>query len=109
MITGQLSGCCFCIRPYPGGLACAHVHPRGYPRGAVAAAALQADLTTNGHFANYPGALTTFGRQNYPQHATVIGVRSAGMWQIFAQFSNNSHQTLNNPSAQIYPGPLAPL
>ena len=44
-----------------------HVHPRGYPGGAAAAAALQADLTANGHFANYPGALTTFGRQNYPQ------------------------------------------
>jgi hypothetical protein len=109
MITGQLSGCCFCIRPYAGGLACAHVHPRGYPGGAAAAAALQTDLTANGHFAHYPGALTTFGRQNYPEHATVIGVRSAGTWQIFAQFSNNSHRTLNHPSAQIYPGPPAPL
>lgn len=59
---------------------------------------LQTDLTANGQFANYAGALTTFGRQNYPGHGTVIGVRLPGGWQIFAQSSNDLFETLRLPA-----------
>jgi len=106
MITGQLSNCCFCITPYAGGLACVHVNQRGHPSAALG---LQNTLSHNGQFANFPGALTLFGRHNYPMQATVIGVRGAAGWEIFAQFSSDSHKTLSLGSVQIYPGPTTPL
>ena len=101
MITGQLSGCCFCIVPHGPGLACTHINPQGAPGGAVQ---LQNDLTSTGTFRNYPGPFLTYGRKNYPGYATVIGVRVGGVWNIYAQKSNDQCTTITG-AERIYPNP----
>jgi len=107
MATGQLSGCCFCILPLTGGrLACTHIRPLG-----IGAPALQTSIDNNGAFnlgvglAAAPGAtMVTFGRNDYPAYATVIGVRSGGTWRIYAQLSTDQSRTING-FRRIYPNP----
>jgi hypothetical protein len=81
MVTGQLSGCVFCILPVGNTVLCAHVRPTG-----IDAKALQTLLMNRGRFVGHPGsALRCFGRREYPEYATVVGVRKGAAWQIWAQ------------------------
>ena len=105
MITGQLSHCRFCFVADGAGLACTHMSPRGSPAGPVQ---MQQDLTANGGFANYAGALGTYGRQDYTGYANVLGVRVGGSWRLYAQQSNDTLKTITS-AARIYPGPATPL
>lgn len=107
MITGQLTNCCFCVRPYAGGLACTHVNPRGYA-GLNGPAGMQTQLNAGGQFANYAGVLATYGRQNYPLASNVIGVRGPGGWELFSQHSGNMFKTIT-AAYKVYPGPLTLL
>src|SRR5262245_2516008 len=104
MVTGELSGCCFCWLLQGGGLWCIHVQPKD----GIDAVALQDALRAQGQFALAPGrALGTYGRRDYPNLATrasVIGVRRAGNWNLFAQTSNDSFRTVSG-AYRIYPAP----
>lgn len=101
MVTGQLSGCTFCVAPAGGNnLACTHIKPVG----AAGGGPLQTNINNNGAFSTHPGPLTTFGRNDYPAYATVIGVRAAGTWRIYAQCSNDQCKTITSVY-RIYPAP----
>ena len=105
MITGQLSGCCFCWLPVGGILLCTHIRPGLGSNGVV----LHNSLHAGGRFANHPTQpLNTFGRNDYPMHATVIGVRLAGAWRLYAQLSNDHNRT-NAHVMRLHPGPRVML
>ena len=101
MITGQLSGCCFCWLPVGAQLWCTHIRPLNPPNFGVQ---LQNLLHMGGRFNGHVLApLGTFGRNEYPQHATVIGVRLHGNWRLYAQVSNDQNRT-NALVYRFYPG-----
>src|SRR5262249_19384218 len=106
MVTGELSGCCFCWLPQGGLLWCIHVQPEE----GIDSIALQNSLRVNGRFAYAPGSvLSTYGRHDYPgARASVIGVRRHGNWRLFAQTTNNSFNTITGAYI-IYPGPVRRL
>lgn len=105
MITGQLSNCCFCFVQSGADLACTHMNPRGSEGTPVQ---MQQTLKNIGGFANYAGAFGTYGRENYPGYANVIGVRVGGTWRLYSQQSNDMFKTITG-AFQIYPGPVTPL
>jgi hypothetical protein len=106
MVTGELSGCCFCWLAQGNDLWCIHVQPQA----GIDGTALQNTLRVNGRFANAPGTrLGTYGRKNYPAgRASVIGVRRAGRWRLFAQTSDDRFSTITG-AYQIYPGAVRNL
>jgi hypothetical protein len=101
MVTGGLSNCCFAWLQQGAELWCIHVQPGGD----LNPIQLQNRLVTNGRFAAAPGqSLATFGRSDYPGGtASVIGVREGGVWNLYAQKSNDSFSTLSE-AYRIHPG-----
>jgi hypothetical protein len=101
MVTGELSNCCFCWLPRGNDLWCIHVQPVG----GIMPIQLQNALAVNGRFTTAPvAALGTYGRNDYPAgRASIIGVRHAGVWRLYAQTSNDSFRTLSG-AFRIYPG-----
>lgn len=106
MVTGELSNCCFAWIQQGADLWCIHVQPVG----GITPTNLQTELSTTGRFAAAPAtALSTFGRNDYPGgRASVIGVREGGVWNLYAQRSDTSFNTLNEVY-RIHPGPLVRL
>ena len=108
MTTGQLSGCCFAWCEVGGNLRCAHVLPSGNlpAGGAITGQVLQQNMTATGRFHGMPGqALETFGFLQYGvRRASVIGVKVAGTWRIYAQISGDGFRTINE-AWQLHPGP----
>ena len=89
MFTGMLNGCSFVMKATPdrSRVRCAHLRP---PPG-EAGSALHTACVNTGAFAGDAGAVTVFGRNSYlpppglARSATVLGVRRAGAWEIYAQ------------------------
>ena len=105
MITGELSGCCFCWLPQGANLWCTHVQPRD----GITGDALEIALSTTGRFGAAPGSsIGTFGRSYYSSRATVIGVRVAGNWRLYAQTSNDALKTITG-AWRIHPGQMVRL
>lgn len=106
MVTGELSGCCFCWIQHGNDLWCIHVQPAEGINGAD----LHTALAHTGRFAAAPDvALSTFGRNDYPgARASVIGVRKNGRWKLYAQTSTDSFHTLTG-AFKIHPGGMRAL
>ncbi|KAB7648427.1 hypothetical protein [Polymorphobacter fuscus] len=106
MVTGELSNCCFAWVQQGNDLWCTHVQPVG----GITPGNLQTELSTTGSFAGLPGtALSTFGRNQYPGgRASIIGVREGGVWNLYAQKTDTSFDTLTE-SWRIHPGPAVRL
>lgn len=104
MVTGQLSGCTFAWRQVGDTIAAIHVQNAGGD-----GIAIHNTIHTTGRFAAYPAApLRTFGRNDYTHYATVIGVRTAGGWKLFAQLSEDRGRTIT-AAYRIHPGARTPL
>lgn len=100
MVTGELSNCCFCWAVQGNELWCIHVQPVG----GIAPIPMNNTLAVTGRFGAAPGTiLGTFGRNDYPGRASVIGVRRNGTWNLYAQRSNDSFRTVE-AAFKIYPG-----
>ncbi len=101
MVTGELSGCCFAWGVQGVDLVAIHVQPVG----GISADALQLALATTGRFAAFPAMpLATFGRQEYPAgRASIVGIRTAGAWTLYAQTSDDGFNTMSG-AFRIYPG-----
>jgi len=112
MTTGELSGCCFAWTEVGGDLRCIHILPAGnLPSGAaITGAVLQTSLRTTGRFQGMPTrTLETFGFLDYGmRRASVIGVRTAGSWKLYAQVSTDRFRTISE-AWQIHPGPRRQL
>ncbi|KQZ70967.1 hypothetical protein ASD55_11845 [Rhodanobacter sp. Root561] len=106
MVTGELSNCCFTWAVQGANLWCIHVQPVG----GITPTGLQAALATTGRFAAAPHVpLATFGRDEYPVgRASVVGVRQAGAWSLYAQTSNDLLNTIS-AAYRIYPGAMTRL
>jgi hypothetical protein len=100
MVTGELSNCCFTWTAQGADLWCIHVQPVG----GITPVALQNAIHMNGRFAAAPNSpLSTFGRNDYPAgRASVIGVRQGGSWNLYAQTTNDSFDTIS-AAYRIYP------
>ena len=84
MVTGQLSGCTFCVFGQPASPVVAHIQPR--PKEGLDAAALRTKLRDEGKFTGHDGGVSQiFGVPDYPAYAYVVGVKVAGAWQIYGQ------------------------
>lgn len=86
MVTGQLSGCVFCVRQEPGRLIVAHIQPGGRRQGG---AMLRNTLKLMGRFQGYGRITHVFGVGDYTARAHVLGVRTGGVWRIFGQKVNS--------------------
>ncbi len=106
MTTGQLSGCTFAWITQGADLWCIHVQPKDGIVGTV----LHTQLDVNGHFAAAAGVpLQTFGPNDYHgARATVIGVRHAGAWRLYAQTSIDMFSTISG-AWRLHPGPVVAL
>jgi hypothetical protein len=95
MMTGQLSGCAFCMLRVGTTVICTHIQPTG-----TDGATMQNALQARGAFAGHPAQpLTIFGRNNYAAYASVMGVRKAGEWRVYAQHLNSP--TVRTAEARI--------
>ena len=108
MVTGELSGCCFCWVAQGAALWCIHVQPKGInpaTGNAIDGAALHVLLQATGRFQGAPGAaIGTYGANQYgTKRASVVGVRLATGWTLYAQTSSTSFQSVADAS-RIYPG-----
>jgi hypothetical protein len=108
MVTGELSGCCFCWVAQGATLWCIHVQPKGInpaTGNAIDGAALHVLLQATGRFHGAPGtAIGTYGANQYgTKRASVVGVRLATGWTLYAQTSSTSFQSVADAS-RIYPG-----
>jgi hypothetical protein len=85
MITGQLTGCAFCILQQGNTLEVAHVQPNGLRN--LDGAELKTQLENIGRFAGINTPLTrVYGRGgDYNVCAYVIGVHREGHWQLWGQ------------------------
>lgn len=101
MVTGELSGCCFVWLQQGNALWCIHVQPVE----GISGVELQSKLKATGRFQGQPDdALTTYGRDQYPGgRASIVGVRRAGIWKLYAQHSNDGFGTITG-AWQIHPG-----
>ncbi len=106
MVTGELSNCCFTWAVQGADLWCIHVQPVG----GITPIALQTAIAGTGRFAAAPHTpLATFGRNDYPVgRASVIGVRQGGSWNLYAQTTNDSFNTIA-AAYRIYPGAMTRL
>jgi hypothetical protein len=101
MVTGQLSGCSFVMLPAGAGhVNVAHVQPQGQT-----GAALQGTLANGLPNAQIYGAAGTTGNYDSSDRvASVIGVRIAGQWRIYAQKQDAGSGDYRIRSVyQIYP------
>lgn len=106
MITGQLSGCTFLWSATVGGMRCCHIRPSGIDPTlpGLAGTRLHNEVSMGGRFAgNALTAVNTFGRNDYDAFATVIGVRVAGQWRLYAQTSPDRGATIDG-AWKLYPG-----
>lgn len=109
MVTGQLSGCCFCWELQGASLWAAHIKPVG-----IDADVLDDQIRDHGQFAGGAalagtGALQRYGKRSYAQpYANVIGVRQAGAWRLYAQQSSDMFKTIT-AAHRIWPGPVVAL
>lgn len=100
MFTGQLTGCTFCWQVDGAALRLCHVQPTGAPNGTI----LQNTLALHGRFAGGPNLpVGTFGQNDYPVSANVVGVRVGGVWRLYAQNSPNGGLTVTG-AWQLHPG-----
>lgn len=112
MVTGELSNCCFCWITQGANLWCIHVQPVGpKPDGTpMDAVVLQNTLALHGHFAAAPAtSLSTFGRNDYPGRASVVGVRQGGAWHLYAQTVADHTFSSVHAAYQIHPGAVRRL
>lgn len=102
MVTGQLSGCSFCMMPHKNGqeLVCAHIQPQIPGNHAKA---LQESLAKDGRFAGLPdGEIVVYGKKDYKDfRTTILGVRKNGRWAIYTQQRDNNN--VIKVAAQIFP------
>jgi len=85
MITGQLSACIFAIRREPGRLLVAHIQPGG---GRQTGTMLRQTIKLMGRLTHPSGGgrvTHVFGIPDYPIRAHVLGLRTGGVWHIYAQ------------------------
>lgn len=85
MVTGMLNGCSFVMKSDAGrnNVRCAHLRPGA---GANAGNDLNVRTMNNAQFHGDAGAVSVYGRLNYPdRNSTVIGVRRGGVWSIYQQ------------------------
>lgn len=82
MVTGQLSACIFCVRQEPGRLIVAHIQPGGKRQ---TGKTLRQTLKLMGRFNGGNRITHVFGLGDYAIRANVIGFRTAGTWQLYAQ------------------------
>jgi hypothetical protein len=95
MLTGMLNGCSFIMKANANRstVRCAHLQP---VPGVGHGAALNVRCINNAAFLGDAGPVTVFGRNNYadvgasPRSCTVLGVRRAGAWEIYAQIFNSA-------------------
>ena len=84
MITGQLSGCAFCVLQQGNTLTVAHIQPGGLRN--MDGTQLKAALVNAGRFNGIAAPLTAvYGRGDYNSHAYVIGVCRSGNWELWGQ------------------------
>jgi len=85
MITGQLSGCAFCILNHGNNLTLAHVQPGGLRN--MDGAQLRNTLINTGRFAGHAAHPLTavYGMGDYMARAYVIGIKRAGSWELWGQ------------------------
>ncbi len=89
MVTGQLTGCSFCVQPVDGGIRVAHIRPT--PNNA---ANLRTNLAANGAFAGHDdvgmsvygshGGAGGGGYDHNTENISIVGVYQGG-WSIWAQ------------------------
>jgi hypothetical protein len=90
MLTGMLNGCSFVMKANANRTAvrCAHLQPQ---LGAGQGSALNVHCINGAAFVGDAGPVLVYGRNSYPDGAglsrssTVLGVRRAGAWEIYAQ------------------------
>lgn len=83
MVTGQVSACIIVVQQLPGGsLVVGHVQPG---EGRQTATTLRQTLKLMGRFNGYGRVTHVFGLGDYHPRAHVIGVRTAGVWHLYAQ------------------------
>lgn len=101
MVTGLLNGCTFCIETTANGVRMTHIKPSGGTNAVV----LQNTLALHGSFGGGGGGpVQTFGMSTEytgTEDATLIGVREAGRWRIFAQIHTRMTQNILRVT-QIY-------
>lgn len=106
MTTGLLTGCCFAWLQQGADLWCIHVQPKDNITGVQ----LHNAINTNGRFngaATSP--LSTFGHNDYiGSYAVVIGVKSAGVWKLYAQTSSDQFRTITR-AKRLHPGAVTIL
>ncbi len=84
MITGQLSGCAFCVVQLGRALTVAHVQPGGLRN--LDGAQLKTTLENTGRFAGIAAPMTrVYGRGDYTAYAYVIGVCRGADWELWGQ------------------------
>ncbi len=100
MVTGMLTTCTFVWAAIGGVLHCAHVQPTG----PLSPLDVHNRLHLQGRFVGHPNnPVGTFGKNDYPMFAHVLGVRTGGTWRLYAQLSNNNGQNITG-AYRIYPG-----
>jgi hypothetical protein len=83
MVTGQLSGCVFAVQQIPAGLVVAHIQPGGRRQ---AGPMLRESVRLMGRFRGHGRVTHVFGvGRDYQARAHVLGVRTGGTWQLYAQ------------------------
>lgn len=90
LVTGQLSGCAFCILKLGAYVAVAHIQPGG-TRGT--GANLQTLLQKSGRFHGFKNWRLTYvygAASDYAVRAYAVGIRRNGEWQIFGQAVSGS-------------------
>jgi hypothetical protein len=96
MITGQLSACVFTIRQEAGRLLIAHIQPGG---GRQTGTMLRQTIKLMGRL-DHPsggGRVThVFGIPDYPARAYVLGLRTGGIWHIYAQCVTSPNGPITN-------------
>lgn len=106
MVTGQLSACVFAVRQEVGRLIVAHIQPGG---GRQSGAMLAQTIRMMGHFAPIPNTTFNGGRvthvfglgRGYTARAHVLGVRTGGLWRIYAQRIATGNGPIQGPTLQI--------
>ena len=90
LVTGQLSGCAFCVLKLGANVVVAHIQPGG-TRGT--GANLQTLLQKSGRFHGFKNWQLTYvygAAINYAARAYAVGIRQNGEWRIFGQAVSGS-------------------
>jgi hypothetical protein len=104
LVTGVLSGCSFIVNdgPNPGDIDCAHLQPNG-----ETAQVLETRLTPlYNHVygvSSYGHTIATLGGASRDRNVTIIGVRMANRWKIYAQKLDIMNSFAIRSVHRIYP------